>query len=98
MKTGPGRPPTVRADPATAWEALDAGSELRTSGSLHTAHASRTAAMPTENERKYVLSDAKAVRALWDDADWSEIRQGYLTGDGRIRRQTGMATCTTPSL
>ena len=54
--------------------------------------------MPTENERKYVLSDAKAVRALWDDADWSEIRQGYLTGDGRIRRQTGMATCTTPSL
>ena len=43
--------------------------------------------MPTENERKYVLSDAAAVRALWDAADWSEIRQGYLRGDGRIRRQ-----------
>lgn len=43
--------------------------------------------MPTENERKYVLSDAAALRALW--ADWSEVRQGYLPGDGRIRRQTG---------
>ena len=41
--------------------------------------------MPTENERKYVLSDAAAVRALW--SDWSEIRQGYLPGDARIRRQ-----------
>jgi len=41
--------------------------------------------MPTENERKYVLSDAAAVRALWPD--WSEIRQGYLPGDARIRRQ-----------
>lgn len=41
--------------------------------------------MPTENERKYVLSDAAALRALW--ADWSEIRQGYLPGDVRIRRQ-----------
>ena len=44
--------------------------------------------MPTENERKYVLSDAAAVQALWDPADWSEIRQGYLAGDVRIRRQT----------
>ena len=44
--------------------------------------------MPTENERKYVLSDAAAVQALWGPADWSEIRQGYLAGDGRIRRQT----------
>ena len=44
--------------------------------------------MPTENERKYVLSDAAAVRALWAPSDWSEIRQGYLPGDGRIRRQT----------
>ena len=44
--------------------------------------------MPTENERKYVLSDAAAVQALWDPADWSEIRQGYLPGDGRIRRRT----------
>lgn len=41
--------------------------------------------MPTENERKYVLSDAAAVRALWPD--WDEIRQGYLPGDVRIRRQ-----------
>lgn len=44
--------------------------------------------MPTENERKYVLSDPAAVLALWDATDWSEIRQGYLPGDGRIRRQT----------
>ena len=44
--------------------------------------------MPTENERKYVLSDPAAVRALWPPASWSEIRQGYLPGDGRIRRQT----------
>lgn len=44
--------------------------------------------MPTENERKYVLSDAAAVRALWAPAAWSEIRQGYLRGDARIRRQT----------
>ena len=43
--------------------------------------------MPTENERKYVLSDAVAVLALWDRADWSEIRQGYLPGDARIRRR-----------
>lgn len=42
--------------------------------------------MPTENERKYVLSDPGAVRALW--SDWSDIRQGYLPGDARIRRQT----------
>lgn len=42
--------------------------------------------MPTENERKYVLSKPEAVRALW--ADWSEIRQGYLPGDARIRRRT----------
>ena len=50
--------------------------------------------MPTENERKYVLSDPAAVRALW--ADWSEIRQAYLPGDGRIRRQTraGVSTDT----
>ncbi len=44
--------------------------------------------MPTENERKYVLSDAAAVRALWNRNDWSEIRQGYLRGDARVRRQT----------
>lgn len=44
--------------------------------------------MPTENERKYVLSDAAAVRALWAPEAWSEIRQGYLPGDARIRRQT----------
>lgn len=44
--------------------------------------------MPTENERKYVLSDPAAVKILWAPDDWSEIRQGYLTGDGRIRRQT----------
>lgn len=44
--------------------------------------------MPTENERKYILSDPEAVRALWDRSDWSEIRQGYLPGDARIRRRT----------
>lgn len=44
--------------------------------------------MPTENERKYVLSDPEAILALWDRADWSEIRQGYLPGDARIRRRT----------
>lgn len=44
--------------------------------------------MPTENERKYVLSDPAAVLALWDRSDWSEIRQGYLPGDARIRRQS----------
>ena len=44
--------------------------------------------MPTENERKYVLSDARAVLARWDRAEWSEIRQGYLPGDARVRRQT----------
>lgn len=42
--------------------------------------------MPTENERKYVLSDPAAVQALW--SEWSEVRQGYLPGDARIRRQT----------
>lgn len=52
--------------------------------------------MPTENERKYVLSDPAAVLALWDRAGWSEIRQGYLPGDARIRRQTrgGVASDT----
>ena len=44
--------------------------------------------MPTENERKYVLSDPAAVLGLWDREAWSEIRQGYLPGDARIRRQT----------
>lgn len=44
--------------------------------------------MPTENERKYVLSDPAAVLALWDRSEWSEIRQGYLPGDARIRRRT----------
>lgn len=44
--------------------------------------------MPTENERKYVLKDPATVLALWPRADWSEIRQGYLPGDARIRRQT----------
>lgn len=59
--------------------------------------------MPTENERKYVLSDPAAVRALWGRSDWSEVRQGYLPGDGRIRRQTrdGVAvdtfTCKIPA-
>ncbi len=59
--------------------------------------------MPTENERKYVLSDPAAVRALWPAAAWSGIRQGYLPGDGRIRRQTrgGVAhdtfTCKIPA-
>lgn len=44
--------------------------------------------MPTENERKYVLSNAAAVMGLWDRSEWSEIRQGYLRGDARIRRET----------
>lgn len=43
--------------------------------------------MPTENERKYVLSDPEAVLALWDRSTWSEIRQGYLPGDARVRRK-----------
>lgn len=43
--------------------------------------------MPTENERKYVLADFAAVQALWAQTDWSEIRQGYLRGDARVRRQ-----------
>lgn len=43
--------------------------------------------MPTENERKYVLSSPEAVLALWHRSSWSEIRQGYLPGDARIRRQ-----------
>lgn len=42
--------------------------------------------MPTENERKYVLSDPEAVLTQWPRATWSEIRQGYLPGDARIRR------------
>jgi CYTH domain-containing protein len=45
--------------------------------------------LPTENERKYVLSDAHAVLALWPRDTWSEIRQGYLRGDARIRRRSG---------
>ena len=45
--------------------------------------------MPTENERKYVLSDPDAIFALWPRETWSEIRQGYLRGDARIRRRTG---------
>ena len=44
--------------------------------------------MPTENERKYVLSDPEAVRALWPPEDWDDVRQGYLPGDARIRRRT----------
>lgn len=43
--------------------------------------------MPTENERKYVLSDSAAVLALWPREAWSELRQGYLPGDARIRRR-----------
>lgn len=43
--------------------------------------------MPTENERKYVLSNPEALLALWDRTTWSEIRQGYLPGDARIRRR-----------
>ncbi|CAN5299092.1 hypothetical protein BH09PSE1_BH09PSE1_03650 [soil metagenome] len=45
--------------------------------------------MPTENERKYVLTDPGAVLALWPRKAWSEIRQGYLRGDARIRRRSG---------
>ena len=44
--------------------------------------------MPTENERKYVLTDPEAVLALWPRADWDEVRQGYLPGDARIRRRS----------
>ena len=44
--------------------------------------------MPTENERKYVLSDPEAVLALWPPEDWDDVRQGYLPGDARIRRRT----------
>lgn len=47
--------------------------------------------MPTENERKYVLSDPETVLALWPRESWSEIRQGYLRGDARIRRRSGEA-------
>jgi CYTH domain-containing protein len=42
--------------------------------------------MPTENERKYVLSDPEAILALWPREGWSELRQGYLRGEARIRR------------
>lgn len=42
--------------------------------------------MPTENERKYVLTDPAAVFALWPREDWDDVRQGYLPGDARIRR------------
>ncbi|CAN5337002.1 hypothetical protein BH10PSE1_BH10PSE1_09370 [soil metagenome] len=45
--------------------------------------------MPTENERKYVLSDPAAVLGLWPRETWSEIRQAYLRGDARIRRRSG---------
>ncbi len=44
--------------------------------------------MPTENERKYVLTAPEAVLALWPRPDWDEVRQGYLPGDARIRRRT----------
>ena len=44
--------------------------------------------MPTENERKYVLTDPAAVLALWPQEDWDDVRQGYLPGDARIRRRT----------
>ena len=44
--------------------------------------------MPTENERKYVLTDPEAVLALWPRDDWDDVRQGYLPGDARIRRRT----------
>lgn len=47
--------------------------------------------MPTENERKYVLSDPQAVLELWPRETWSEIRQAYLRGDARIRRRSGEA-------
>jgi CYTH domain-containing protein len=47
--------------------------------------------MPTENERKYVLSAPEAVLALWPRETWSEIRQAYLRGDARIRRRSGEA-------
>lgn len=47
--------------------------------------------MPTENERKYVLSNPDTVFALWPRVTWSEIRQGYLRGDARVRRRSGEA-------
>jgi CYTH domain-containing protein len=47
--------------------------------------------MPTENERKYVLSEPQAVLELWPRETWSEIRQAYLRGDARIRRRSGQA-------
>ena len=47
--------------------------------------------MPTENERKYVLSDPQAILDLWPRETWSEIRQAYLRGDARIRRRSGEA-------
>lgn len=50
--------------------------------------------MPTENERKFVLNDPEAVLALWPREDWSEIRQGYLPGDARVRRKTRGGTST----
>lgn len=43
--------------------------------------------MPTENERKYVLTDPEAILPLWDRVGWNEVRQGYLPGDARIRRK-----------
>jgi|TARA_R110002124_G_scaffold20997_1_gene81606 hypothetical protein len=43
--------------------------------------------MPTENERKYVLDDPATILGLWPRSAWSEIRQGYLPGDARIRRR-----------
>lgn len=43
--------------------------------------------MPTENERKYVLTDPEAVLALWPRDDWDDVRQGYLPGGPRIRRR-----------
>ncbi len=44
--------------------------------------------MPTENERKYVLSEPEAVLALWPRPDWDDVQQGYLPGDARIRRRS----------
>ena len=44
--------------------------------------------MPTENERKYVLTDPEAVLALWPREDWDDVRQGYLPGDACVRRRT----------
>lgn len=42
--------------------------------------------MPTENERKYVLAGPEAILSLWPRDSWSELRQGYLRGDARVRR------------